>query len=139
MEAYESLGVIGEGTYGVVIKARHKISGHLVAIKRFKEGEEDEQTRKTSLREVRVLKQLRHDNIVALLDVFRRRGKLYLVFEYIGEGTILEVLEKKGGIALYGGGPGFFDDGLTELDIKKVMYQVLKALEYCHAQNIVHR
>ena len=139
MDAYESLGVIGEGTYGVVIKARHKSSGHLVAIKRFKEGEEDEQTRKTSLREVRVLKQLRHDNVVTLLDVFRRKGKLHLVFEHIGEGTILEVLEQKGGAATGSRGTGFFDRGLSEMDVKKVMYQLLKGLQYCHAQNIVHR
>lgn len=139
MDAYESLGVIGEGTYGVVIKARHKSSGHLVAIKRFKEGEEDEQTRKTSLREVRVLKQLRHDNVVTLLDVFRRKGKLHLVFEFIEEGTILEVLEQKGGAACGSRGNGFFDRGLCEMDVKKIMYQLLKGLQYCHGQNIVHR
>lgn len=43
-------------TYGVVLKARHKESGQIVAIKRFKESDEDEQVRKTALREVRILK-----------------------------------------------------------------------------------
>ncbi len=37
------------------------------------------QVRKTALREVRILKQLSHDNIVSLLEVFRRKRKLYLV------------------------------------------------------------
>ena len=39
MENYESLGVIGEGTYGVVIRARHRETGQFVAIKKFKESE----------------------------------------------------------------------------------------------------
>lgn len=125
MENYDSLGVIGEGTYGVVIKARHKESGQIVAIKKFKESDEDEQVRKTSLREVRVLKQLRHENIVSLLEVFRRKGKLYLVFEYI-EKTILEVLEKK-------------PNGLDEIEVKKYMYQLLRGIEYCHTHNVIHR
>lgn len=40
-QAYESLGRIGEGTYGVVLRARHRASGELVAIKRFKEASDD--------------------------------------------------------------------------------------------------
>lgn len=43
-------------TYGVVLKARHKETGQIVAIKKFKESDEDEQVRKTALREVRILK-----------------------------------------------------------------------------------
>jgi cyclin-dependent kinase-like len=125
MENYESLGVIGEGTYGVVMKARHRETGQIVAIKKFKESDEDEQVRKTSLREVRVLKQLRHDNVITLLEVFRRKGKLHLVFEYV-EKTILEVLEKK-------------PNGLDEMDVRKYMYQLLRGIEYCHSHNIIHR
>eukprot|EP00992_Anisonema_acinus_P012831 TRINITY_DN8380_c0_g1_i1.p1 TRINITY_DN8380_c0_g1~~TRINITY_DN8380_c0_g1_i1.p1 ORF type:complete len:666 (-),score=147.70 TRINITY_DN8380_c0_g1_i1:157-2154(-) len=125
MENYESLGTIGEGTYGVVIKARHKETGQIVAIKKFKESDEDEQVRKTALREVRILKQLKHDNIVNLVEVFRRKGKLYLVFEYV-EKTILEELEKH-------------PYGLSELEVKKCTWQLLKGVEYCHDNNIIHR
>lgn len=125
MENYETLGVIGEGTYGVVMKARHRETGQLVAIKKFKESDEDEQVRKTSLREVRVLKQLKHDNVITLLEVFRRKGKLYLVFEYV-EKTILEVLERR-------------KNGLDENDVRRFMFQLLRGVEYCHAHNIIHR
>ena len=56
MEFYEKIGPIGEGTYGMVMKCRHKETGQVVAIKKFKESEDDLQIRKTALREVRMLK-----------------------------------------------------------------------------------
>jgi len=43
-------------TYGVVLKARHKGTGQVVAIKKFKESDEDDQVKKTALREIRILK-----------------------------------------------------------------------------------
>lgn len=43
MEVYESLGKIGEGTYGVVLKARHTVTGEVCAVKRFKESETDDE------------------------------------------------------------------------------------------------
>ena len=48
--------------------------------------------RKTALREIRILKQLKHDHIVNLIEVFRENGKIYLVFEQLNR-TILEELE----------------------------------------------
>ncbi|KAJ3210884.1 Cyclin-dependent kinase-like 3 [Entophlyctis luteolus] len=93
MDCYEKIAPIGEGTYGMVMKCRHKESGLIVAIKKFKESEDDLQIRKTALREVRMLKQLKHENIVNLIEVFRRKGKLYLVFEHVDH-TILEDLDK---------------------------------------------
>jgi len=125
MENYELMGTIGEGTYGVVMKARHKATGQMVAIKQFKESDEDEQVRKTALREIRILKQLRHENIVSLLEVFRKGGKLYLVFEYV-ERTILEELEKHA-------------QGLQPLEVKKIFFQLLKALSFIHGHNVIHR
>lgn len=125
MDNYEILGTIGEGTYGVVLKARHKATGQIVAIKKFKESDEDEQVRKTALREIRILKQLKHDNIVSLIEVFRHNGKLYLVFEYV-ERTILEDLEKN-------------PNGLAEIDVKKIFYQLLNSLEFIHSHDIIHR
>jgi cyclin-dependent kinase-like len=48
--------------------------------------------RKTALREIRILKQLKHDHIVNLIEVFRHEGRIYLVFEQLNR-TILEELE----------------------------------------------
>jgi cyclin-dependent kinase-like len=83
MNKYEVLGVVGEGAYGVVLKCRNKDTSEIVAIKKFKENDDDEVLRKTTLREVKILKMLRHSNIVSLKEAFRRKAKLYLVFEYL--------------------------------------------------------
>ena len=137
-------------TYGVVLKARHKETGQIVAIKKFKESDEDEQVRKTALREVRILKvpppaiapspticrppslgllrqpqQLKHDNIVNLIEVFRRKSKLHLVFEFV-ERTILEDLERN-------------PDGLNPIECKKCLWQLLRSIDYCHTHNVIHR
>jgi len=79
MNKYEVISVVGEGAYGVVLKCRNRESGDHVAIKKFKESEEDDVVRKTTLREVKILRMLRHANIVSLREAFRRKGKLYLV------------------------------------------------------------
>mmetsp|Transcript_32080 Transcript_32080/g.61738 ORF Transcript_32080/g.61738 Transcript_32080/m.61738 type:complete len:798 (-) Transcript_32080:136-2529(-) len=125
MENYENLGKIGEGTYGVVLKCRNRTTGKLVAIKKFKESDDNEQVRKTAMREVRLLRMMKHANVVDLIEVFRRKQKLYLVFEYV-ERTVLEDLEaKEGGMDLH--------------EVKKVLYQLLKSVHFCHSQNVVHR
>ena len=56
MDKYENLGMVGEGSYGMVLKCRHKESGQVVAIKKFLESEDDKMVKKIALREVRMLK-----------------------------------------------------------------------------------
>ena len=77
MNKYEVLGIVGEGAYGVVLKCRHKETQEIVAIKKFKESDTDEVIRKTSLREVKILKMTKHLNVVQLKEAFRRKEKLY--------------------------------------------------------------
>ena len=64
MNKYEVLGIVGEGVYGIVLKWRNKETGEIVAIKKFKESDDDEAIRKTTIREVKILRLLRHENIV---------------------------------------------------------------------------
>lgn len=56
MENYESLGLVGEGSYGMVMKCRHKESNQIVAIKKFIESEDDKMVKKIAMREIRMLK-----------------------------------------------------------------------------------
>lgn len=56
MEKYENIEIVGEGSYGIVMKCRHRETGQMVAIKKFLETEEDVQVRKMAFREIRMLK-----------------------------------------------------------------------------------
>jgi cyclin-dependent kinase len=64
MERYQKLEKIGEGTYGVVYKAKDRMSGQIVALKRIRLDAEDEGIPSTAIREISLLKELRHINIV---------------------------------------------------------------------------
>ncbi|PAA49099.1 hypothetical protein BOX15_Mlig000280g4 [Macrostomum lignano] len=125
MDKYEKLGKIGEGAYGVVFKCRQRFTGELVAIKKFTESEEDPLIHKIAMREIRMLKQLKHDNLVNLLEVFKRKKRLHLVFQYIDH-TLLNEMEAK---------PYGMDRG----QIRKITYQLLDAISFCHSHNCIHR
>lgn len=56
MERYDNLGLVGEGSYGMVLKCRHKETSQIVAIKKFIESEEDKMVKKIAMREIRMLK-----------------------------------------------------------------------------------
>ena len=65
-----------------------------MAIKKFKGLMDDnDKIRSISKREMKMLKQCHHENIVHLKNAFKRKGRLFLVFEYV-ESNLLEILEK---------------------------------------------
>lgn len=77
------------------------------------------------MREIRVLKEFRHTNIVHLRQVFREKGKLYLIFDYVPK-TLLEELQAA-------------PSGLPFDKIKFIIYQILKANNFLHESRIMHR
>jgi len=121
---YEVLEVVGEGAYGIVYKCRNKETGKFVAIKKFKEVE-DELVKKTMKRELRMLQRMHHENIVDFVEAFKRKGNLFLVFEYV-EKNLLEILQDS-------------PRGLEPKLIRHFMYQLCKAIKYLHDQNVIHR
>jgi serine/threonine protein kinase len=64
MERYMKLEKIGEGTYGVVYKAKDRVTGEVVALKKIRLDAEDEGIPSTAIREISLLKELQHQNIV---------------------------------------------------------------------------
>lgn len=62
--AYQKIEKIGEGTYGVVYKARDRNTGNVVALKKIRLESEEEGVPSTAIREISVLKELQHENIV---------------------------------------------------------------------------
>ncbi|CAF0794726.1 unnamed protein product [Didymodactylos carnosus] len=127
MDKYEKIKKIGEGSYGQVFKCRNKESGETVAIKKFIESDDDPAIKRIAMREIRMLKHLKHENLVNLIEVFKtkRKHKLHLVFEYCDR-TVLDELESH-------------RNGVPEVMIKKITYQVLNAVEFCHRHNCIHR
>ena len=121
---FEVLGIVGEGAYGVVYKCKNKITNEFVAIKKFKETD-DEIVIKTMKRELEMLKKIKHENIVEYKESFIHKKNLYLVFEYV-EKNLLELLQET-------------PNGISPPKIKYLIYQLIKAIKYLHSKNIIHR
>ncbi|EPQ01673.1 Cyclin-dependent kinase-like 2 [Myotis brandtii] len=125
MEKYENLGLVGEGSYGMVMKCRNKDTGRIVAIKKFLESDDDKMVKKIAMREIKLLKQLRHENLVNLLEVCKKKKRWYLVFEFVDH-TILDDLE-------------LFPNGLDYQLVQKYLFQIINGIGFCHSHNIIHR
>lgn len=125
MNKYEVLGVVGEGAYGIVLKCKHKDSGEILAIKKFKDSESNEDVKRINLRELRLLRSLKQDNIVDVREAFRRKGKLYIVFEYVDR-NMLELLEE-------------MPNGVPLEKARWYIFQLCQALQWCHSNDVIHR
>ncbi|XP_049645830.1 cyclin-dependent kinase-like 2 [Suncus etruscus] len=125
MEKYENLGLVGEGSYGMVMKCRNKNNGRIVAIKKFLESDDDKMVKKIAMREIKLLKQLRHENLVNLLEVCKKKKRWYLVFEFVDH-TMLDDLE-------------LFPNGLDYQLVQKYLFQIINGIGFCHSHNIIHR
>ncbi|XP_019361832.1 PREDICTED: cyclin-dependent kinase-like 3 isoform X2 [Gavialis gangeticus] len=124
MEMYDNLGKVGEGSYGTVIKCKHKETGQIVAIKIFYEKPE-KSVNKTAMREIKFLKQFHHENLVNLIEVFRQKKKIHLVFEFIDH-TVLDEVQ-------------CYSHGLDNKRLKRYLFQIFRAVGYLHSNNIIHR
>jgi len=125
MDKYTKIDKLGEGTYGVVYKAQNNETGQIVALKRIRLESEDEGVPCTAIREISLLKELKHPNIVRLHDVLHTEKKLTLVFEYLDQDL------KK-----------YMDSHKGEMDaqtIRSFLYQLLKGVAWCHDHRVLHR
>lgn len=84
VDKYKKIEKIGEGTYGVVYKAKDK-DDNTYALKKIRLQAEEEGIPSTAIREISLLKELHHRNIVKLLDVIHTSKKLTLVFEFVDQ------------------------------------------------------
>ncbi|KAK3291364.1 cell division control protein 2 [Chaetomium fimeti] len=147
MENYQKLEKVGEGTYGVVYKARDlNNGGRIVALKKIRLEAEDEGVPSTAIREISLLKEMRDPTIVRLFNIVHADGhKLYLVFEFLDLDLkkymeALPVSEGGRGKALpEGTGAQLHGLGLGEGMIKRFMSQLCTGVRYCHSHRVLHR
>lgn len=126
MEDYIKIEKIGEGTYGVVYKGRHKTTGQIVAMKKIRLESEEEGVPSTAIREISLLKELRHPNIVSLRDCLCRIPCYILSLNLFP--WIQEILDS---IPL----GQFMDSSL----VKSYLYQILQGIVFCHSRRVLHR
>lgn len=120
---------MGQGAYGVVYKARDEVNQRDVAMKKISLDQEDDGVPSTALREISVLKELNHVNIVKLLDVEHTstpNARLYLVFEWGHQDLKRHMDTVTAG-------------RMSEQRVRELMFQLLEGLNYCHSMGIVHR
>ncbi|XP_013926580.1 PREDICTED: cyclin-dependent kinase 12-like [Thamnophis sirtalis] len=135
VDKFDIIGIIGEGTYGQVYKAKDKDTGELVALKKVRLDNEKEGFPITAIREIKILRQLIHQSVVNMkeivtdkqdaLDFKKDKGAFYLVFEYMDHDLM-----------------GLLESGLvhfSEDHIKSFMKQLMEGLDYCHKKNFLHR
>uniref|UniRef100_A0A8C9L7N5 cyclin-dependent kinase n=1 Tax=Pavo cristatus TaxID=9049 RepID=A0A8C9L7N5_PAVCR len=124
LETYVKLDKLGEGTYATVFKGRSKLTENLVALKEIR-LEHEEGAPCTAIREVSLLKNLKHANIVTLHDIIHTERSLTLVFEYL-ENDLKQYLDNCGNL-------------MSVHNVKIFMFQLLRGLSYCHGRKILHR
>uniref|UniRef100_A0A8D1N561 Protein kinase domain-containing protein n=1 Tax=Sus scrofa TaxID=9823 RepID=A0A8D1N561_PIG len=124
LETYVKLDKLGEGTYATVFKGRSKLTENLVALKEIR-LEHEEGAPCTAIREVSLLRNLKHANIVTLHDLIHTERSLTLVFEYL-DSDLKQYLDHCGNL-------------MSMHNVKIFMFQLLRGLAYCHRRKILHR
>jgi negative regulator of PHO system len=109
-----------------VFKGRNRQTGELVALKEI-HLDSEEGTPSTAIREISLMKELRHENIVLLHDVIHTENKLMLVFEFMDK-DLKRYMDSRG------------DRGaLDPATVKSFMYQLQRGIAFCHENRVLHR
>ncbi|KAJ2366799.1 TFIIH complex serine/threonine-protein kinase subunit kin28 [Coemansia sp. RSA 2610] len=122
---YKKEKKLGEGTYAVVYLGRHIKTSRKVAIKKIKLGNARSGLDMSAIREVKALRELRHPNVIELIDVFSHKSNLNLVLEFLD--MDLEAVIKERSLVF------------MPADIKSWLMMALRALDHCHRCWLLHR
>ncbi|XP_051950334.1 MAP/microtubule affinity-regulating kinase 4-like isoform X1 [Xyrauchen texanus] len=122
---YRLVKTIGKGNFAKVKLARHILTGKEVAIKIIDKTQLNPTSLQKLFREVRIMKNLHHPNIVQLFEVIETEKTLYLVMEYASGGEVFDYLVSHG--------------RMKEIEARAKFRQIVSAVHYCHQKNIVHR
>lgn len=124
LSTYTKLNLLGSGTYSTVYKGTSRLTNKVVALKEI-HLEREEGVPFNAIREVSLLKELRHPNIITLHDFIYTNKTLTLVFEFVEQDLGRYMYER---------------DGIIHPNnVRLFLFQVLQGLKYCHQRKILHR
>ncbi|KAJ7296116.1 hypothetical protein O6H91_13G010200 [Diphasiastrum complanatum] len=126
---YVPIKPIGKGAYGIVCSARNSDTGEKVAIKKIANAFENITDARRTLREIRLLRHLYHENIIAIKDIMKPVEKhgfndVYLVYELM-DTDLHQIIRSS--------------QTLTDDHFQYFIYQLLRGLKYVHSANVLHR
>ena len=117
--------LLGSGAFGEVWLVHHKELDRDFAMKIIKKRKNKSNEEKEILSEIEILKKLDHPKILKIIDFYSKVKKYYIITEYCPEGELFNEIIKV----------GRFDEGQTAF----IINQILKAITYCHRNQIIHR
>lgn len=128
--------MIGQGAYGIVYKGIRQRTNETVAIKRipFADSTPEGGVPCNVIREISLLRELDHPNVVQLLDIIQAHpGGLYLVFEYVAFDlkTFMDQQQTSDDISER--------VGLPVATVRSFMRQILAGVGFCHTYRVLHR
>ncbi|KAG9455567.1 hypothetical protein H6P81_000075 [Aristolochia fimbriata] len=124
IENYHVIELVGEGSFGKVYKGRRKYTGQIVALKFILKHGKSEKDIHNLRQEIEILKKLKHENIIEMLDAFESSQEFCVVTEF-AQGELFEVIED--------------DKCLPEEQVQAISKQLVRALYYLHKNRIIHR
>ncbi|XP_073053905.1 serine/threonine-protein kinase TIO-like isoform X2 [Primulina eburnea] len=124
VENYHVIELAGEGSFGKVYKGRRKFTGQTVAMKFIPKHGKTEKDILNLRQEIEILRKLKHENIVAMLDSFESPQEFCVVTEF-AQGELFEILED--------------DKCLPEEQVQAIAKQLVRAVHYLHSNRIIHR
>mmetsp|Transcript_27218 Transcript_27218/g.69933 ORF Transcript_27218/g.69933 Transcript_27218/m.69933 type:complete len:366 (-) Transcript_27218:67-1164(-) len=128
-EKYTPIKAIGKGAYGVVCSAKTGDSSEKVAIKKIGNAFENLTDARRTLREIRLLRYLKHENIIAVKDIMKppsrdKYNDVYIVYELM-DTDLHQIIRSS--------------QPLTDDHFQYFIYQILRGLKYVHSANVLHR
>nr|DAD23930.1 TPA_asm: hypothetical protein HUJ06_025393 [Nelumbo nucifera] len=124
VEDYHVIELVGEGSFGKVYKGRRKYTGQTVAMKFIMKHGKSEKDIHNLRQEIEILRKLKHENIIEMLDSFESPQEFCVVTEF-AQGELFEILED--------------DKCLPEEQVQAIAKQLVRALYYLHSNRIIHR
>lgn len=120
---------IGRGAYGIVCSVMNSETNEMVAIKKIANAFDNYMDAKRTLREIKLMRHLDHENVIAIKDVIppplrREFSDVYIVMELMD--TDLHQIIRS-------------NQGLSEEHCQYFLYQILRGLKYIHSANVIHR